>query len=118
MTYTQRQYGPHLVIAFHGKLYDQLYATEIEKTGQNHISASEGNLILDMSGLEHINSSGLNLLLKLLNTYKSAQRAVIIAGANETVTGVLTITKLHTIFILADSVEEAIRQNNTQNIPH
>ncbi len=118
MTYTQRQHGHHLILAFHGKLYNQLYAAEIEKTAHNHLAHFKGNLVLDLSQLGNINSNGINLLLKLLNSYKTDKRTVFIAGANSSVTGVLTITKLHTIFELVASIDEAISQNHSQNIKH
>lgn len=115
MTYSHSRHGQHLIIAFEGNLYDQLQAREIELLTKPHLEAAAGNLILDFSKLEHINSSGLNLLLKLLNAYKKNERTVTIAGANEGITGVLTITKLHTIFGMSDSIEKAI-QDQSQTI--
>lgn len=118
MTYKHRHHGQHLIIEFAGNLYDQLLAHEIEHITQPHLSGFSGNLILDMSNLEHINSSGLNLLLKLLNSYKSKDRTVIVAGANQAVSGVLTITKLNTIFGMTATLEDALKDTNSQKINH
>lgn len=115
MTYSHSRHGQHLIIAFEGNLYDQLQARDIEHVTKPHLEEAKGDLILDFNQLEHINSSGLNLLLKLLNAYKKNERSVIIAGANDGIKGVLTITKLHTIFGLRDTVDEAVR-NQPQTI--
>lgn len=118
MKFIHRHHGQHLIIELEGRLYDQLLAGDIEFITQPHVQKSTGNLILDVSKLEHINSSGLNLLLKLLNTYKTRDRSVIVAGANQAVNGVFSITKLNTVFVLVDSLDEAVQVNNIQKIRH
>jgi len=114
MTYSHSLHGPHLVLSMTGNLHSQEYHSAIEAITSEHIENHEGNLILDFKSLEHINSSGLNLLLKLLNEYKLKNRSVIISGANTSVSGVLKITKLDTIFGLTSDVEAALKFNNRQ----
>ena len=118
MKISHRPHGQHLIIELEGRLYDQLQAGDIEFITQPHVQESSGNLILDVSKLEHINSSGLNLLLKLLNTYKTQNRSVIVVGANQAVNGVFSITKLNRVFVLVDSLDEAVQVNNVQKISH
>lgn len=118
MNFSHSRQGQHLIIELHGNLYDQLLAPQIEEFTEEHLETANGNLILEMSKLQHINSSGVNLLLKLLNAYKTHKREVIVAGANSSITGVLTISKLHTIFGMVESVQKALKDQNKQNNIH
>ncbi len=118
MNFSHSRQGQHLIIELHGNLYDQLMAPQIEEITEEHLETAEGNLILNVTDLQHINSSGVNLLLKMLNAYKSNKREVIIAGANSSITGVLTISKLHTIFGMVESVQEALKDQNQQTKQH
>lgn len=118
MNFSHSRQGQHLIIELHGNLYDQLLAPHIEEITKEHLESADGNLIIDVSDLNHINSSGVNLLLKMLNAYKTNKRDVIIAGANSSITGVLTISKLHTIFGMTETVQQALEEQQQQTKQH
>lgn len=105
-----------MVIALRGKLNDRAAEPEIQWRIQKHLEAFSGDLILDCTALESLNSTGLNILLNLLQAYRTAARKVIVAGANNTVHGVLKITQLNSVFGLEKDVETAVRnqQQTTQ----
>lgn len=118
MTFSHSAHGPHLVLVLEGNLHGQEHHSVVDAITSEHLVNKSGNLILDCSALNHINSTGLNMLLKLLNTYKANNRHVIIAGANTSVKGVLAITKLNTIFGQAENVEAALANKNRQTTPN
>lgn len=62
--------------------------------------------IVDLSGLEYLDSSGLGLLLALSKEY-GAQGGRLVLVTNETVDNILSLTRLNGIFATASSIEEA-----------
>jgi anti-sigma B factor antagonist len=62
--------------------------------------------IVDLSGLEYLDSSGLGLLLSLSKEY-GAQGGVLVLVTNETVDNILSLTRLNGIFSTAVSLAEA-----------
>lgn len=63
--------------------------------------------IVDLSGLEYLDSSGLGLLLSLSKEY-GAQGGRLVLVTNETVDNILSLTRLNGIFSTASNVEEAL----------
>lgn len=63
-------------------------------------------VIVDLSGLEYLDSSGLGLLLSLSKEL-SAEKGRLVLVTNETVDNILTLTRLSGIFATASSIEEA-----------
>jgi anti-sigma B factor antagonist len=62
--------------------------------------------IVDLSGLEYLDSSGLGLLLSLSKEYGS-QGGKLILVTNETVDNILSLTRLNGIFSTSPTLEEA-----------
>ncbi len=63
--------------------------------------------IVDLSGIDYLDSSGLGLLLSLYREYGSAGGKLVLV-ASETVDGILDITRLDNLFDTADDVESAL----------
>ena len=70
------------------------------------LKASPKSCIVDLSGLEYLDSSGLGLLLSLSKEY-GAQGGRLILITNETVDNILSLTRLNGIFSTATSLAEA-----------
>lgn len=70
------------------------------------IKASPPVTIVDLSGLEYLDSSGLGLLLSLSKEY-GAQGGRLALVTNETVDNILSLTRLNGIFSTASTVDEA-----------
>ena len=70
------------------------------------LKASPKSTVVDLSGLEYLDSSGLGLLLSLSKEY-GAQGGRLILITNETVDNILTLTRLNGIFSTASSLSEA-----------
>jgi len=65
--------------------------------------------IVDMKSVEHINSSGLGILIASLNVVRQAGGDLKIANASQRVLELLKITKLNQIFQSYESVDEAAK---------
>lgn len=72
------------------------------------LKASPPATIADMSGIEYLDSSGLGLLLSLSREY-TTQGGRLILVSNDTVNGILELTRLTGIFCIAQDVDEAKR---------
>lgn len=70
------------------------------------LKGSPAATIVDLSGLEYLDSSGLGLLLSLSKEY-GAQGGRLVLVTNETVDNILSLTRLSGIFSTAATVPEA-----------
>lgn len=68
--------------------------------------------IVDLSQTDYLDSSGLGLLLSLSREYTSAGGRLVLI-TNETVDGILEITRLDGIFSTAADIDSALRHLNT-----
>jgi len=73
------------------------------------VNAGTKKIIIDMKSVEHINSSGLGILIASLNAVRQAQGSMKIANASTRVLELLKITKLNQIFESYKSVDDAIK---------
>lgn len=71
------------------------------------LKSTPPSTIVDLSGLEYLDSSGLGLLLSLSKEY-GAQGGRLVLVTNETVDNILSLTRLNGIFSAAGSVDEAL----------
>ena len=74
------------------------------------INSGTKKFIIDMKSVEHINSSGLGILIASLNAVRQAGGDLKIANASARVLELLKITKLNQIFESFKSVDEAAKK--------
>ncbi len=73
------------------------------------VGAGIKRFVVDMKSVEHINSSGLGILIASLNAVRQAGGDLKIANASSRVLELLKITKLNQIFESFNSVDEAVK---------
>lgn len=66
------------------------------------------NIVLDLSNVKFVDSSGLSSLLVGYRLCKNAEGVFILTGLNEAVTKLITISQLETIITIVQKSEEAI----------
>lgn len=71
------------------------------------LRTSPASTVVDLSGLDYLDSSGLGLLLSLSKEYGAVGGRLILV-TNETVDNILALTRLNGIFTVASSADEAI----------
>ena len=72
------------------------------------------NIIVDLSGIESMNSTGLNVLIGILTKARNAGGEAVIANVPDKVNELMVITKLNTVFTVADSIEAAVELLNKE----
>ena len=67
---------------------------------------SKNHIIVDFTHLQYIDSSGMASLVEAFNEAKENETEFHIVGANGSPLQVLQLTRLNTVFNLADSIED------------
>jgi anti-sigma B factor antagonist len=70
------------------------------------------NVVVDMSDVKFVNSSGIGILISGFTTIKNAGGELKLARISDKVEGVLNITRLNKIFHIYPTVEEAVKQTS------
>lgn len=73
------------------------------------IDDGKTRVVLDLSGVKFMNSSGLGMLIGGLTTMKKAKGHLKLANVTEKIESLLIITKLIKIFESFDSVDKAVK---------
>ena len=73
------------------------------------IDEGKKNVIVDLSAVKFMNSSGLGMLISGLTTMKRENGSLKLANVTEKIESLLIITKLITIFESYESIDEAVK---------
>ncbi|HEX2865815.1 MAG TPA: STAS domain-containing protein [Ignavibacteriales bacterium] len=105
---TTEQYGA-VVIELKGNVMGGPEAAELSEVLHKLVEEKKLHVIIDLSDVKFMNSSGLGMLISGYTTMKNAGGNMVLANATEKIYSLLMITKLVTIFENYDSVEEAVK---------
>jgi anti-sigma B factor antagonist len=97
------------VLVLSGELIDKNQAINLVKNIDELLIEGKNKLIIDLSDLKYMNSSGLNVLIQLLTKTRTNGGESVIFNVSKKVNDLLVITKLNTLFKVADSKESAIK---------
>lgn len=97
----------YILLELKGRLMDNLKNEEIKKQIDSFVQKRKLRWIVDASSLEYINSMGLNLLIQLQTKLRTAGGKMVLVRPGEKVQDLLRLTKLNSLFITADSENDA-----------
>lgn len=95
------------VISFKGKLRGGPDAQNFQDQISKYLEEGKKNIIIDMEDVKFVDSSGLGNIVRAFSTVKDAGGELKLAGISDKVKGVLSITKLNSVFKLYPTVEDA-----------
>lgn len=98
-----------VVIELKGNVMGGEDTKEFTETLHKLIDEGKKNVIVDLSGVKFMNSSGLGMLISGLTTMKRAEGQFKLANVTDKIESLLIITKLITIFESYESVDEAVK---------
>lgn len=98
-----------VVIELKGNVMGGDDTKEFTETLHKLIEEGKNNIIVDLSAVKFMNSSGLGMLISGLTTMKRANGNLKLANVTDKIESLLIITKLITIFESYESVEEAVK---------
>ncbi len=97
---------PKVLVSVTGEV-DLFTAPGLEVDLANALDDFDGDVIIDLSGVEFIDSTGLRVLIGIHNRLRDTPRAAVLVVATKPVARVLTITGLDRVFSISRSLDEA-----------
>ncbi len=95
-----------------GRLMDQQQADRLMESLDKELGTAHNNAVLDMSELQYMNSTGLNIMISVLTRTRNAGGDTLIAAISHGVRQLFIVTKLDTVFTITDTVDEAVAKLN------
>jgi anti-sigma B factor antagonist len=111
-TYTITKQAQIHIITMQGDLIESSQADKLMQEVDDVILNNNIRFIIDLGALKYLNSSGLTILIRILTKARKAGGETIIASVGKRIKDLLVITKLNTVFTVADTVEQGITKLN------
>lgn len=108
LEYTINEENNIQVLTISGELIDKNQASDLMKAIDELLEQGKNKLVIDIENLKYMNSSGLNILIQLLSKTRTNGGESVIFNVNKKINELLVITKLNTLFKIADTKAEAI----------
>lgn len=98
------------VKVFHlkGRLMDQPHADSLMSALDDAVNAGHKSVVLDLSGLQYMNSTGLNILINVLTRTRNSGGDALIAALSNSVRQLFVVTKLDSVFVITPDVASAV----------
>ncbi len=107
--YKSSKQGDISVYLFFGELIDRGQATSLLEEIEADITKNENKILLNLSDLKYLNSSGLNVIINILTKARKAGGDVAICNVNKKITELLVITKLNSVFNVCEDEKRGIK---------
>ena len=108
MDFRNTQHGAVTVISLQGDLMGVPEAAELNNRVHKLLETGKTSLVVDLSGVGFINSSGLGGLILSGSTLKKAGGRMVIAGASKKVLELINVTKLSPVLETLADVRQAV----------
>ncbi|MFL5763472.1 MAG: STAS domain-containing protein [Bacteroidia bacterium] len=109
-SYKSSKQGAVSVFQFYGELIDRGQATGLLDEIEEGIEKGSNRILLNLSDLKYLNSSGLNVIINILTKARKSGGDVAICNVNKKITELLVITKLNSVFNVCDNIDEALKK--------
>ncbi len=113
--YTSKKQGNISIFKFQGELIDKNQAIPLLETVNECIAKNEFNILLDLSELKYLNSTGLNVIITILTKARKGGGDVAVCNVSKKVNELLVITKLNQVFNVCPNEEAAIEILNKKS---
>lgn len=100
-----------MVLFFEGRILDVSAADDLLIEVDNEIEKGRKVFIADFSKIDYINSSGLGLLINLLNKVRNNYGEFYICSMPAKVKALVTTSKLDHIFNIEENLESALQKS-------
>lgn len=108
--YTINLEGEILVISMNGRLMDKNDTLNMIAEIEEHILDGHNHMVINLAKLEYMNSTGLNTLINLLTKARNEGGEAVVASVNKKVKALFLMTKLNTVFTVAEDKADAIEK--------
>ena len=98
-----------VVLELSGKLMGGPFMQEMNETLHKLIDEGKKNIVVNMSGVSLVTSSGIGIMISAYTTMKNAGGSIKFCQFSDKVHGVLSITNLDSVFDYFETVDEALK---------
>ncbi len=109
MKLTTREDSGVMILEPKGKIMGGPDATILHDQLHDYIDQNKKKVVIDLSKVEWMNSTGLGILISGLTTLRNNGGELKLACVTDKIESLLTITKLITVFESFDTVEDAVK---------
>jgi anti-sigma B factor antagonist len=109
-SFTTSQQKGVTVFKLEGQIIDKNQTIGLLEQIEKLVSSGKNHIVLELSGLKYMNSSGLNVLVNILTKARNAGGDVSVCSISAKVRELLVVTKLDTIFHILPTVEDAVEK--------
>ncbi|HOB52882.1 MAG TPA: STAS domain-containing protein [Acidobacteriota bacterium] len=109
MQINEKEVNGITVLEIHGKILMGEGDIAIKKKIDELLAKNTKKVILDLSSVPYIDSSGLGELIRCYTTMRKANGTLKLANVTDRIVDLLTITKLITVFEYYKTVDDAIK---------
>ncbi len=99
-----------LLAQLNGRLIDKSEALVLLNQLEEYSLDGWVHVVIEMSELDYINSSGLNILITLLTRCRNEGGEIFLCNISKKVKALFIMTKLNTVFTITEDVETAMNQ--------
>jgi anti-anti-sigma factor len=114
MQYKLQRVEDTVVVMLEGKLMSEQETSAIKNSICEELSKGQKNFILDLKGIEFVNSACLNFLVSSKNLIAEKSGALVLCNVNDQLKRLLDVTKLHTFFSIAVKTSDAVEMLKQQ----
>lgn len=111
-SFNQVSKEPVLTFALYGDLVDRNAAHEFLTVAHTAMDEGKNNVVIDLSELRYMNSTGLNVLINILTKSRKNGGDLVICGLTRKIQELLVVTKLNSVFTVTETSEEAVAKFN------
>jgi anti-sigma B factor antagonist len=97
------------IVEVKGNMMGGPEAAEFSDQLKKLLAEGKKNIVIDLSDVKFMNSSGLGMLISGLTTVKNGGGLLKLANVTDKIQSLLMITKLITIFETFESVDDAVK---------
>ncbi len=108
MAIKEKIQGDVALLQVSGKLMGGEETKEVHEKVKSLLADGIKKIVIDVSDVKWLNSSGLGMLISCLTSVTNAEGQLKIAGATEKINSLLMITKLITVFDTYETVDRAV----------
>ncbi len=111
MEFTYKQMSPQVgIYNLQGNLIGEQDGIDITESFSEKLEEGSRQFVIDLSHLQHINSSGLGVMITLLTKARKLGGEVVLSNPSNYIQNLLVITKLNSIFKVFDDRESALAE--------
>lgn len=96
-----------------GRLMDQAQSEELISLFETAIDGGGKKFIVNLEGLNYMNSTGLNTVISVMNKIKKSEGKAVLCCLNPTIQQLFAVTKLDSVYQIVSTQNEAMSALNS-----